>query len=174
MHDPLVAVRNDDGTVNWLKVGEAEQARRTGCIGDLPPEASDVLDWLHANGASFHVANAAERYDQHLRELVRTHGGTIVTERQRIGRDGRVVVKREVRRFKPTIKAPSVVQPRARVAAVIRPRERRASSSSRTAGTDPGADDGGSDPPPRRLKRRRGGLRHISFAIWAFLAEVGR
>jgi hypothetical protein len=51
-----------------------------------------------------------------------------------------------------------------------RPRA-QATRSSAKSGDGP-SDDDGSDPPPRRLKRRRGGLRHISFAIRAFLAGV--
>jgi len=53
-----------------------------------------------------------------------------------------------------------------------RPRA-QATRSSAKSGDSP-SDDDGSDRPPRRLNRRRGGLRHISFAIWAFLAEVTR
>jgi hypothetical protein len=118
---------------------------------------------LHANGGSFHVAQAAMRFDAHLREQVRTYGGTIVTERRRVEPDGRVVIKREVRRFKPTTKtrAPRCTAPRRSVAVVSRPRERRASSSSRTSGTDPGSDSDGSEPPPRRLNvRPRGPAPH--------------
>src|SRR5687767_8188416 len=108
-HDPLAAVRNDDGTVNWLKVGEAEQARRTRQLAKLPAAAAAVLDWLHANGGSLHVAQAAMRWDAHLRELVRQHGGTIVTDRSRTI-NGHQTIRREIRRFKPRVKQRSATR----------------------------------------------------------------
>jgi hypothetical protein len=58
--------------------------------------------------------------------------------------------------------------PRPRVVAVIRPRERRAAASSTTSGTDPGDSASDSEPPSRR-----GDLRHVSFALTAFLQAIG-
>ena len=67
--DPLAAVRKGDGTVDWLRVGQAEQARRTGQAASQ--DHLDCLDWLHAHGGTFNVAMAAERYIKHLKAIVR-------------------------------------------------------------------------------------------------------
>src|SRR4051812_21036308 len=75
--DPLAAVRNPDGTINWLEgVGEAEHARREGLLDAHPPaavadlawpaelaaQARRVLDWLNANGYADRVRQAGDAW----------------------------------------------------------------------------------------------------------------
>jgi len=145
--DPLAAVRNDDGTVNWLKIGQAEQARRTGQAASQ--DLLDCIGWLHENGGTFYIAQAAERYVEHVRATVRKHGGVIVSEVSRTGSDGRHTVTRTVRRYPPRrlARMAAIIAPRGarRESHRSRPGHRRAASSSTTSATDPGSDG---EPPP--------------------------
>jgi len=146
--DPLAAVRKGDGTVDWLRVGQAEQARRTGQAASQ--DHLDCLDWLHAHGGTFNVAMAAERYIKHLKAIVRVHGGVIVNDRSRSGADGRRIVTRTVRRFRPKGTAPMTrTAPRARE---HRPgRARRAASTRSSARSGDSPDDDSAPPPPLAL-----------------------
>lgn len=122
--DPLAKVRNLDGTVDWLAVGEAEQARRCNrATGDM----IGVLDWLHANGGTYNVAQAAHRFAGHLAEHVRHYPAPKIAL------------------------APALARARS-CSRTARPRERRSSASSSTSGADPcGSDSDLPAEPPLRL-----------------------
>lgn len=128
--DPLAKVRNPDGTVDWHAVGEAAVARGSNCA----PEMIAVLDWLHADGGTFYVVKAAQKFAEHHREQIREHGGTLITT---TSRNGRMTTTRR------TYPAPKVAQA-GRVRATpraARPRERRSAASSSTSGADPCGSD---------------------------------
>jgi hypothetical protein len=142
--DPLAEVRNPDGTVDWPAVGEAQQARRH---GRATTKMIAVLDWLHANGGTFYVVKAAQKFAEHHREQIREHGGTLITTTSRNGRTT------TTRRIYPAPKVAQAGRVRATPRAA-RPRARRTSSSSRTSGTDPSdSDPHSAGPPPLRLWR---------------------
>ena len=157
--DPLAKVRNPDGTVDRLAVGEAEHARQSNCAtGDM----IGVLDWLHANGGTYYVAQAAQLYADHLGEQIRAHGGTITTTTTRNGRTATTT------RHYPAPKialAPTRARSCSRTA---RPRERRASASSATSAQDPGADSDLPAPAPLTAPLAPQGVAHrVAFAWFA-------
>jgi hypothetical protein len=148
--DPLAAVREPDGTVDWLAVGEAEQARRQGHA--LPGQIA-VLAYLRSHGGTAYVNVAAIEFMEWHREEIRKHGGTTTTSGTRDGVYFReTVVHRGAcgRR-----RAPRGLARRPRTRA-FRPRARRTSASSTTSSCDPG--DDGPHHPRRALGTHRVGV----------------
>jgi len=152
--DPLAAFRRDDDPrlVDWLKVGAAEQARRTG--RHVPQDDQlDALAWLHSNGGSLYVAAAAEDYATWVVENAVALGYThIETTRSRHGRRTTTTRRITTRRARPGrywFASVASTRPSKIMTSVTsrgrsrehRPASRRTSSSSSTSSSDPGASD---------------------------------
>lgn len=133
--DPLASVRDPDGTLNRLAIGEAEQAYRN---RTATPEMIEVLDHLHAHEMSFLVLMAFRDQERLLMEEAREQGGTIITTRRKM-RDGRFVVATTVRRFaapKASTASPRPRRARSRAGGRRRVRCTRSARASGDSGDD--------------------------------------
>ena len=156
--DVLAAVRLRSGKVNWREVGRLEQADRTG--RPLLKSKRLALDHLHEHGPLC-VARAAQAEHERQTAWTRALGYRVETSRTQNGVHTTTVTGGEL----ATTGCAPGARRRAREHRPVR--TRRASSSSSTSSDDPGEPE-----PPCTGATRRGDLRHISYGIAAFLAEV--
>jgi hypothetical protein len=142
--------RNDE--IDMVELGRIEQDRR--CGRPLSPEEKAAWDWIAAQPGGGPCLLAAGRlYEEHLEQVVRQHGGSIIRERHG-WRNGRRTVTRTFQRFpEPVTKFRGRAMPRARGAGRRGARAARRAAGIR-AGTDPGDDGPGEPEPPPKPTRR--------------------
>src|SRR5215207_10129831 len=85
--DPLAVFRRADGTLDRLRVGEAEQARQNGRSEPLIQDELAALDWLYEQpGGRFYVMRAAiEFHEWFAREGAAERGYTTLVSRTYCG-----------------------------------------------------------------------------------------
>src|SRR5215207_1184135 len=135
---PLLA----DGRVDLVALGEIEQAVRTHQPLTAAEGATYEEALAHPHAAAM-LSAAADAYAEHLGQVVREYGGTIVTERTR-WENGRRVRTRHVQRFRGTRKVATHKRTATRARGAGRPKGQSARSSAKSG------DSGEDGEPPGR------------------------